>query len=74
MPTIKSRVNIVFETDSMTALSRLARKQHRSVSAMARELVLEAMALHEDQALSQLAEKRESQTKKWIPSSVAWKS
>ena len=58
MPTKNPRVNIVVEPPLYVAMHELATSQGVSMSAIARDLILEAINLREDVALSAFADKR----------------
>lgn len=72
MPTKNPRVNITFEKASATLLSELARSEQRSVSSLAKELVLEALERREDMALSAIAKKRDVPKAKRVKHDDAW--
>jgi hypothetical protein len=59
MPTVNPRVNLVIGPKLYNIISDMARNEGLSLSSMARELIMEAMELREDAALSHLAEIRE---------------
>lgn len=73
MPTTNPRVNITFEESTAGLLSYLAKHEHRSVSSLAKELILEALERREDMALSLLAEKRDKPKAKRIKHEDIWK-
>jgi predicted DNA-binding protein len=73
MATLHPRLNITFDPEKTAILMELAKKNHRSVSAIAKELILEALERREDIALSVLAEKRDSPRRKKIRHQDAWK-
>lgn len=73
MATLHPRLNITFAPDKAALLVDLAKMNHQSVSAMAKELILEALERREDIALSALAEKRDSKHNKKIKHEDAWK-
>lgn len=60
MPTENPRINITFEPQWQKLIAQLAKGEGKSVSAMAKELVLEALELREDMSLSRLATAREA--------------
>ena len=57
MATKNPRINVTFEETMTTVLSNLAKKQHKSMAGLVRELVAEALEMREDFYLSKLAEK-----------------
>ena len=73
MPTKNPRLNITFEPETASILATLAKFEHKSISSLAKELILEALERHEDMALSALAEKRDSARQKKIEHQHAWK-
>jgi predicted DNA-binding protein len=73
MPTHNPRVNVTMKPSTMDILSFLAKKQHKSLSGMAKELILEAINHREDFYLSSIAEAQEAKSTKTIPHDEAWK-
>lgn len=77
MPTKKPRFNITFEPSEAVILSKLAKKQHKSISSLAKELILEALERHEDMVLSSIADERvaasEKKSQKMVSHEDAWK-
>jgi len=73
MPTNNPRVNITFEKSMAGLLADLAKQEDRSVSSLAKELILEALERREDKALSLLAEKRDKPKAKRIKDEDVWK-
>ena len=69
----KPRINITLEKSTVGILTKLAKKSpdKKSVSSVARELILEALELREDMYLSKLAESRKGQQR--ISHENAWK-
>ena len=59
MPTKNPRVNVVLERPLYEALGRLARRDGASLSAKARDLLLDAMERDEDLVLGEIAAERE---------------
>ena len=59
MPTKYPRVNLVVEPPIHSAMQNIARLEGISMSAVARDLIKEAISLREDVALASFAEKRE---------------
>jgi hypothetical protein len=59
MPAKNHRVNVVLEPPLYEALSRLARREGTSLSTKARDLLRDALEMHEDLALHRFAEERE---------------
>lgn len=73
MPTKNPRVNITFEESTAKLLSALAKGNHKSMSGMAKELILEALAMREDVALSNIADIRDQENIKTVKHEDAWK-
>jgi len=73
MATIHPRLNITFDGEKTALLMDLAKHNHLSVSAMAKELILEALERREDIALSALAEIRDLPHQKRIKHQDVWK-
>ena len=73
MPTKNPRINITLKDSTAGLLSRLAKHEHRSVSSLTKELILEALARREDIALSSLAEIRDIPKAKRIKHTDVWK-
>ena len=72
MPTSNPRVNITFEPEWQAILAELAKSEGKSVSSMAKELILEALERREDLALSSLAKARETGSPRRIAHKDAW--
>ena len=73
MPTQNPRVNITFEPAIVAILSSLAKQEHKSLSGLTKELVLEALERREDRVLSAIAEAREHKASKTVKHDDAWK-
>ena len=77
MPTKKPRLNITIDSSEAHLLSLLAKQRNKSVSSVAKELIVEALERCEDMALSTLAEVRlkevDKAKKKTISHKDAWK-
>lgn len=73
MPTLNPRINVTFEPATANLLTQLAHHEHKSVSSLAKELILEALERREDMVLSTLAEVREEKATKRIKHEDAWK-
>lgn len=72
MATINPRLNITCESELLTTLTRIAAKNNKSLSMMARELLLLAIDKNEDLFLSDLAAKRDQKNTKTISHKKAW--
>lgn len=66
------RLNITIDNDANKLLISLAKQEKVPVATLARELLLEALEIHEDLLLSRLAEKREKNKNKLISHEKAW--
>lgn len=73
MPTKNPRINITFEEATARLLVSLATHEHKSVSGLAKELILEALNRREDMMLSALAEIRDHDDVKRVSHENAWK-
>lgn len=73
MPTINPRINVTLDPEFAAALAELAARGGQSLSALAREMILEGIERHEDYALSALAEQRDNKKSKTIKHADAWK-
>ena len=73
MPTQNPRINITFEAATALLLSQLAKKNHKSVSSMAKELIMEALERREDMVLSAVAEARDTKSAKKVKHKDVWK-
>lgn len=74
MATTQPRLNITLEKQYLTMLEDLAKKEHKSLSATAKHLILQALELNEDLALSQLATLRDKGKKETISHDKTWDS
>ncbi|MFA6535116.1 MAG: DUF6290 family protein [Candidatus Babeliales bacterium] len=77
MPTKNPRLNITFSQDEAELITSLAKQKRKSISYIAKELILEALERHEDMALSAIADAREEDAKKKAEKRIshkdAWK-
>lgn len=73
MPTHNPRINITFEEATALLLTRLAKKNHKSLSGMAKELILEALERREDMVFSAIAETRDIKSAKRVKHQDVWK-
>jgi hypothetical protein len=75
MPTKYPRVNLVVEPPIHSAMQNIAQLEGISMSAVARDLIKEAILLREDVALAFFAEKREKSFthKKSLTHEQTWK-
>ncbi|MBU0456034.1 MAG: DUF6290 family protein [Pseudomonadota bacterium] len=73
MATICPRLSITVDPERAKILANLAKQNNQSISALAKELIIEALELREDLILSTLAKKRDSKSQKRISHQDAWK-
>ncbi len=73
MPTTNPRVNITLKPEAFTILNSLAKMEKKSLSAIAKELISEALELHEDAYLSKIAEIRDKEGIKTLKHKNVWK-
>jgi len=73
MPTKNPRINITLEESTVGLLANLAEHEHKSISSLAKELVLEALERREDMTLSAIAKIRDITNAKRIKHDEAWK-
>ena len=66
------RINVTFEESTTKLLIDMA-GDHKAVARLVRELTLEALEMHEDHYLSELAEKLDKKGAKTYEHSTAWK-
>ena len=72
MPTHNPRVHVTFEPSTAETLFLLAKSEHKSLSSLTKELVLEALDRREDRALSVFAEARDVKSSKTVKHEDAW--
>ncbi len=74
MATKKPRFNVTVEPHEEKFLASLAKKERKSVSALIRELALEALERREDKILSALADERlkEQESQKALSHEEIW--
>ncbi len=73
MPTKHPRLNVVLDDDLLEMVEKISKKEGKSMSVVAKELIEDALEKHEDLILSEMAMKREAKSKKTIPHAKAWK-
>jgi hypothetical protein len=59
MPTRNPRINIVLEKPLYEAIRRIAKKEGVSISLKARDLLRDALEIHEDRILEDIVSRRE---------------
>ncbi len=60
MPTKYPRINVALEKPIYSLIQNIARERGLSMSMVNRDLIREALEIHEDAALSKFAEERDS--------------
>jgi hypothetical protein len=60
MPTKNPRINVALEKPIYSLIEKLAEQRGLSLSMVTRDLIREALEIHEDAVLSTVAEERES--------------
>ena len=73
MSTKNPRISVTFEEDAADLLVSLAKKENKSVSTLAKELILDALERREDLALSTIAQVRDKKSIKKVEHEDAWK-
>lgn len=73
MATTHPRINITLEQSTAGILNQFAKREHKSISRLAKELILEALERREDQELSSITDVRDVPKAKRIKHNDAWK-
>ncbi len=73
MPAKNLRLNITFDPAIVSILVTLAEQEHKSLSSLTRELLIEALEKREDLNLSALADIRDTRVQKTVSHEQAWK-
>lgn len=73
MPTKNPRINITLEQAVAGILLSMAKHEHKSVSSLAKELIIEALERREDMNLSAIAEVCDTPKAKRIKHDDVWK-
>jgi len=73
VPTKNPRLNVVLDQELYALIEKLSKKEDKSMSVIAKELIADALEKHEDLLLSEMAMKRESQSSKTVSHDNAWK-
>lgn len=60
MPTKNPRINVALERSVYSLIEKLAQERGLSLSRMTRDLIREALEIHEDAVLGEVAEEREA--------------
>lgn len=67
------RLLVSLEQNIFEDIETLAIKRHKSISGLAKELIVSSLELDEDLAISKLADERLKNTKNWVNHTDAWK-
>ncbi len=73
MPTANPRINIMCEPLIFEFINDIAEEEHKSLSAIAHQLIVEALERREDIHFSRLAEQREHQPSVHSSHEKAWR-
>lgn len=73
MTTKTPRLNITLDSENLGLLATLAGRNNKSLSATAKDLILQALELEEDLYLSKIAAERDKKGTKFISHEDAWK-
>ena len=73
MTTKHPRLNVTIGAEQMGLLAKLAKKEDKSLSAIASELIEDALELREDIYFSKLAAEIDTPDAVWISHEDAWK-
>ncbi|MFN7402066.1 MAG: ribbon-helix-helix protein, CopG family [Alphaproteobacteria bacterium] len=73
MTTRNPRINVTVDDETAAILALIAKKQKKTISAAARELIEKALEVDEDAYWLKLAETREAETTQWISHKEFWK-
>jgi plasmid stability protein len=73
MPSINPRLNVVLDRELQKDLRLAAKRRGKSLSAVAADLLRDALERDEDMMLARLADKRERSVKHWHGHEDVWK-
>lgn len=73
MPTSNPRINITLDQTLMDSITSLAKREQKSASNLAKELIIEALERREDKVFSAIAESRDTKNAKKVKHKDAWK-
>lgn len=73
MPAKNPRLNVVLDPVLLSSLAELAKKEAKSLSEIAKELIVNALERHEDLALSRVASARDEAKADRVSHDKAWK-
>lgn len=72
MSTVHPRINVVVNEEILSSLNFVAKREHKSLSSLARELIEDALDRREDKLLSEFAIKREAKSEEIFSHEDAW--
>jgi metal-responsive CopG/Arc/MetJ family transcriptional regulator len=73
MPTNNPRMNVTLDQNLMDEINLVADQEQVSASKLVRELIIEAFEKREDRFFSQIADSRDTKSKKTVKHDEAWK-
>jgi plasmid stability protein len=73
MPSSNPRLNVVLDRELQKDLRLVAKRRGKSLSAVAADLLRDALERDEDMMLARLADKREKSVKRWLSHEDVWK-
>jgi plasmid stability protein len=73
MPATNPRLNVVLDRELQKDLRLAAKRRGKSLSAVAADLLRDALERDEDMMLARLADKREKSVKRWHSHDDVWK-
>ena len=73
MATKNPRINVTFEENIVKLLAQLAKREHKSVAGLVKELTLTSLEMREDLYLSEIARELDKKGVKTYSHSEAWK-
>lgn len=73
MTTKHPRLNVTLNPEQMGLVAELATRDEKSLSAIAKELIEEALELREDIYFSRIAAERDTPDAVWVSHEDAWK-
>ncbi len=73
MGTKTPRLSVVLDADLYEMIEKIGKKENKTMSVVAKELMGGALEKHEDLLLSEMAMKRETKSKRTVSHERAWK-
>ncbi|WP_316353242.1 hypothetical protein [Candidatus Trichorickettsia mobilis] len=67
------RINVTLSEETICVLSYLAKRKHKSIAGLTKELIEQALELQEDKALSRIANELDIEGVKTYSHEEAWK-